>query len=105
MINLIKNIWTAPASTIAAAIMLAIAVVVGADLDWPKEAIVGLSALSAFLSAFSGPNKPGHQPRLPLVLFGCVVLCLMLSSCTIKVNPDGSREYGFNPPPEIFFEK
>ena len=58
MYALIKNIWQAPAATAACAICLALTVLTGSEIEMPKELVVGLLALSAFLSGFSGPNKP-----------------------------------------------
>lgn len=55
---LLANIWNGKAGTIAAGLTALIGVIVGADLDWPKEVVVGLAGLSAFLGAISGPTKP-----------------------------------------------
>lgn len=57
MKNLFKNIWDAPASTIAGGLVAAIGVAVAADVELPKVAVVSLSAVSAFLAVFDGPNK------------------------------------------------
>lgn len=54
---LFKNIFDAPAATAAGAIVAALAVITGSDVDLPKEVMVGLMALSALLATFSGPNK------------------------------------------------
>jgi hypothetical protein len=55
---LLKNIWQAPAATMAAALVAGLTYIIGADIDLPKEAMVALGSLSAVLAAFSGPNKP-----------------------------------------------
>lgn len=57
MKNLFKNIWAAPAATMAAALVAAIGVITAADIEVSKGVIVGLSAVSALLATFSGPNK------------------------------------------------
>lgn len=58
MKELFRNIIDAPAATMAGAITAALAVVIGADLGLPTAVVVGLMSVSAFLSIFSGPNKP-----------------------------------------------
>lgn len=57
MKNLLANIWDAPAATMAGAFVAAIGVITAADIEVSKGIIVGLSALSALLAVFSGPNK------------------------------------------------
>ena len=57
MKNLLKNIWEAPASTLAGGIIGALGVVTVADVEMPAWAKVGLMALAAFLAVFDGPNK------------------------------------------------
>ncbi len=59
MKNLIKNIWNAPASTIAGALVASIGVIVVTDLNVPTWAIIALTATSAFLAVFSG-SKPNN---------------------------------------------
>lgn len=56
MKNLIKNIWQAPAATIAGGITASIGVVIAADIELSKVAMITMLSLSAFLSVFSGPN-------------------------------------------------
>lgn len=58
MKQLLLNIWHGKAGTIAAALVAAIGVATAADLDWPKEVIVALASLGAFLAAIAGPTKP-----------------------------------------------
>lgn len=57
MKNLFKNIWQAPASTIAGGMVAAIAVITATDIEVPKYVILALSSVSAFLAVFDGPNK------------------------------------------------
>lgn len=57
MKNLFRNIWDAKAATMAGALVASIGVITAADLEVSKGIIVGLSALSALLAVFSGPNK------------------------------------------------
>lgn len=54
---LLKNIIDAPAATAGGAIVAGLAVVTSSDVNLSKEVMVGLLALSAALSVFSGPNK------------------------------------------------
>lgn len=58
MKELFANIWNGKAGTVASALCAAVAVIVGSDLDWPKEVVVGLASLAAFLGLFAGPTKP-----------------------------------------------
>lgn len=90
MKNLFKNIWQAPASTVAAALVAAIGVATAADIELSKELIVGLSALSAFLAVFSGPNKPTPGSKLPVILLtglwvGCAVCGLTSCGASFSV--------------------
>lgn len=60
MKNLFRNIWEAPASTIAGGLVAAIGVSVASDIELPKMVILALSATSAFLAVFDGPNDAGE---------------------------------------------
>ena len=57
MKNLFKNIWTAPSSTVAGALVASIGVITASDLTVDKSVIVALAAVSAFLAIFGGPNS------------------------------------------------
>jgi hypothetical protein len=57
MKNLLTNIWNAPASTSAGALMAALTYVLAADVDMPKWAIVSIGASAAALAVFSGSGK------------------------------------------------
>jgi len=57
MKNLLKNLWEAPASTLAAGIIASLGIVTTqTELDLPGWVILAASALAAFLAAFDGPN-------------------------------------------------
>ena len=56
MKNLFKNIWNAPASTIAAGICASIAVITANGKSLPEWGMITLLAVAAFLSLFSGKN-------------------------------------------------
>ena len=57
MKNLLKNIWDAPAATFASGLSASIGVIIVADIEVSPWVIISLSATSAFLALFSGPNK------------------------------------------------
>jgi len=57
MKELLKNIWNGKAGTVAAGLSLMLGVYVSADLDWPKEVVVSLSAFAAFFGFIAGPTK------------------------------------------------
>lgn len=57
MKNLLKNIWMAPSSTVAGALVASIGVITASDLTVDKSVIVALAAVSAFLAIFGGPNS------------------------------------------------
>jgi hypothetical protein len=57
MKNLLKNIWNAPASTSAGALMAALTYVLAADVEMPKWALVSIGATSAALAVFSGSSR------------------------------------------------
>lgn len=50
---LFQNIWKAPASTMAAALVAGLTYVIGADIELSKEVLVSLGATAAVLAAFS----------------------------------------------------
>lgn len=62
MKNLLTNIWNAPASTTAGALMAALTYVLAADVDLPKWALVAIGSTSAALAVFSGTGKKEGQP-------------------------------------------
>jgi hypothetical protein len=57
MKNLFKNIWDAPASTIAGGVVAGIGIVTVSDIELNPYFILCLSAVAAFLAVFDGPNK------------------------------------------------
>lgn len=57
MKNLLKNLWEAPAATMAGAINAAIAVVIAAELNVPDAWLIGIAAAGAFFGFISGPNN------------------------------------------------
>jgi hypothetical protein len=87
MKNLFKNIWQAPASTIAGGLVAAIGVAAASDAGWSKETIVTLSTISAFLAVFAGP-KPTVASKLPLLLL-CGILTIALPSCGTSFSISG----------------
>lgn len=90
MKNLIKNIWQAPSSTIAGGLVAAIGIAIASDIEMPKSLIVALSAVSAFLAVFDGPNKGGPPPRLPMLMaFSLTAFCL--PSCTGLTTEQNDR--------------
>jgi len=56
MKNLFRNIWDAPSSTVAGALVASIGVITASDISVDKGVIVALAAASAFLAIFGGPN-------------------------------------------------
>lgn len=58
MKNLLRNIWEAPASTSAAAIMAGLGVYTVSDLSMPQWLLVTLMAISSALALFAGPIQP-----------------------------------------------
>lgn len=81
MKNLLKNIWDAPSSTIAGGLVAFIGVITATDIEVSKGLIVTLSAVSAFLAVFGGPNKGGPTGKLPVLAF-LFLLSFALSSCS-----------------------
>lgn len=62
MKNLLSNIWNAPASTSAGALMAALTYILAADVEMPKWALISIGASSAALAVFSGAaKKEGEQ--------------------------------------------
>lgn len=97
MKNLFRNIWEAPGSTISGGIIAAIGALLATDADVPKNLMITLICISAFLSIFSGPNKSGKSSlgRFPCLLLLAGLSCL-LSSC------GGVSVTGHVPIPERF---
>lgn len=57
---LIKNIWEAPAKTMAGAIVSGLVALGGAWADAPPAVTISVAVLVAFIGAFAGPNKPNQ---------------------------------------------
>ncbi len=84
MKSLFKNIIGAPASTFAAAIIAALGVFIASGIELPEIAIVILMAVAAFLSLFSGPNKPKGSSNIGKLSIATLFLGLLvfaLPSC------------------------
>ena len=84
---LLKNIIQAPASTFAGAIIAALGVFIASEIPMPMIVMVSLMAVAAFLSIFSGPNKPNSGPKvgnLNITMFFLTLsaLALSLPSCS-----------------------
>jgi hypothetical protein len=62
MKNLLANIWNAPASTSAGALMASLTYILAADVDMPKWALVSIGATAAALAVFSGSAKKDELP-------------------------------------------
>lgn len=96
---LFKNIIDAPAATFGGAITAALGVFIASDLAMPKILLVTLMALSAFLSIFSGPNKPSVNTKgdgwgnIGLVLFFLGFVGFCLPSCTPQGYVVDTRPY------------
>ena len=57
MKNLLSNIWNAPASTCAGALIAGLTALQAADIALPKWASVSVGVAAAMLAVFSGAAK------------------------------------------------
>lgn len=57
MKSLLKNIWDAPATTMAGALVAGLTYVQIAEVDLAPWVSVAIGATAALLAVFSGPNK------------------------------------------------
>lgn len=91
MKNLLRNVWDAPASTLASAIIGGLGAIIASDFEMPKWILLSMVAISAFLAAFDGPNstKKAAMPKsLSLLLLLGAASCF-LTSCGVSFTEDG----------------
>lgn len=57
---LLRNIWEAPAATMAGALVAGLTFLQVAEVEMPTWATLTIGSLAAVLAVFSGPNKSGE---------------------------------------------